>query len=126
MICLLSTVHLTILLIFGCQLYGKKLTSSTLRPEKYIISIHVRAKGVNYRKFDPTENYKNDFHSFADRPMMTVVTVETSHINKVVHDMIKFTFILWVLDRQTLTFLRCLFCFHGLPVNHLKKILLVY
>ena len=50
--------------------------------------------GDNYRKFDPRENYKNDFHSIADRPMMTVVTVETSHINKVVHDMIKFTFIL--------------------------------
>ena len=52
----------------------------------------VRTKGVNYCNFDPTENYKNE--SIADRPMMTVVTVETSHINKVVHDMIKFTFIL--------------------------------
>ena len=33
-------------------------------------------------------------NQIADRPMMTVVTVETSHINKVVHDMIKLTFIL--------------------------------
>ena len=60
---------------------------------KYIISIQGRVKGVNYRTFDPTNNYKNDFHSIADRPMMTVVTSETSHINKVVHGMIKFTFI---------------------------------
>ena len=56
--------------------------------------------------FDPTENSKNYFYSIADRPMMTVVTVETLHINKVVHDLIKFTFILLILDRQTVIFLR--------------------
>ena len=47
-----------------------------------------------YKIFINTENYKNDFHSIADRPMMTVVTVETLHISKVVHDMTKFTFII--------------------------------
>ena len=77
----ISTVHLIILLIFGCQLYGKTVNIITFSSGKYIISIQVRTKGVNYRKFDPMENYKNDFHSIADRPMMTVVPVKTSHIN---------------------------------------------
>ena len=92
----ISTVHLIILLI-GCQLYGKTVNIITFASGKYTISIQVQTKCVNYHNFDPTENYKNDFNSITDRPMMTVmmtlVTVETSHINKAVHDMIKFTFI---------------------------------
>ena len=74
----ISTVHLIILLIFGCQLYGKTVNIITFASGKYIISIKVRTKGVNYRNVDPTENYKNDFHSISDRPMMTVVTVKTN------------------------------------------------